>query len=82
MRMKHYLTIYDRETERLLPSPFTVPREYLDQVKRIAHVKQTDPDAIGSYPLDHTQVNEIARLLQLPVKADSRKIFFLEPAPD
>lgn len=80
MKMEHYLTAYDRETDELLSFSVSVPIMYLERVKAIAQVASTDPDAIGSYALDAAQVDEIARLLDRSLPTDPRAAFFLEPA--
>jgi len=55
----------------------------LRQVKKIARVKSTDPDAIGSYPLSSDQAREIAKLLDKRIELEPRASFFLEPvAPE
>jgi hypothetical protein len=78
--MEHYLTAYDRETENFLSFILSIPNSYLQQVKKIALVEATDPDAIGSYPLSSSQANEIAKLLNKRVELNPRAVFFLEPA--
>ncbi len=80
MKMEHYLTAYDRETDELLSFSVSVPSIHFERVKAIAHVASTDPDAIGSYALNAAQVREIAQLLDRPLPSEPRAAFFLEPA--
>jgi len=78
--MEHYLTAYDRETDEFISFSIHVPDAILARVKEIALVASTDPDAIGSYSLDVSQVHEIAKLLDRDLPLDARAVFFLEPA--
>jgi hypothetical protein len=73
----HRLTGYDRKTE-LLAIACDIPASDFLRAKEIARVGPDDPDAIGSYPLDQDQVNNIAKLLGSTVEV-SRYDFFLEP---
>jgi hypothetical protein len=80
MRMEHHLTAYDRETDDFLSFVLSVPDAYLQQVREIARVEPTDPEAAGSYPLSNAQAHAIAKLLDKPVELQPGAVFFLEPA--
>ena len=76
-RIVHRLTGYDRKTE-LLAIECEIPVGDITRVKEIAGVGPSDPDAIGSYPLDQGQAERIARLLGSKINNDMCN-FFLEP---
>jgi hypothetical protein len=76
-RIVHRLTGYDRKTE-LLAIECEIPVGDITRVKEIAGVGPSDPDAIGSYPLDQGQVERVVRLLGAEIDAE-RYDFFLEP---
>jgi hypothetical protein len=76
-RIVHRLTGYDRKTE-LLAIEYEIPVGDITCVKEIAGVDPSDPNAIGSYPLDQGQVESIARLLGAKINNDMYD-FFLEP---
>ena len=79
MRMEHYVTAYDSESEELLAFVFSVPGAFMQRVREIARVAPTDIDAIGSYPLTEEEAYKIARLLNRPLDFNSKTVFFLEP---
>ena len=76
----HRLTGYDRETE-LLSVEYDIPVRTISMVKRIAGVGPDDPEAIGSYPLDRNQVQEISQLIGSQVDID-RFDYFVEAFSD
>ena len=75
-RVAHRLTGYDRDTE-LLAVEYDIPVTALSKVKKIARVGSDDPDAIGSYPLDRTQVEKISTFIDADVDID-RFDYFIE----
>ncbi len=62
LRVVHRLTGYDRDTE-LLAVEYDIPDKAFPRFKKITRVTPSDPEAIGSYPLDRDQVKEISDLL-------------------
>lgn len=55
----------------------TLQADVVERVKEIAHVPPSDPDIIGSYPLDARQLSMIADVARVDV--DSGKFrYFLE----
>jgi hypothetical protein len=75
----HCIVAYDRRTERLVVS-HDVPRSFLRMVGDIARVsRDEDTDALGSYPLEESQLREIEPVIGK--KLDGPYDFFLEPVP-
>jgi hypothetical protein len=79
MKMEHYVTAYDSESESLLALVFDVPSVFMGRVREIAHVAPNDIDAVGSYPLSDEEAREIASLLKRPLDINNKTVFFLEP---
>jgi hypothetical protein len=79
MKMDHYLTAYDSETDNFLAFLFSVPSAFMRRVREIAHVAPTDVDAVGSYPLSVDEAHAIAKLLDKQIEIDKKAVFFLEP---
>jgi hypothetical protein len=79
MKMEHYLAAYDRDTDNFLSFISAVPDAYMPRVKEIAKVVHSDPDAVGSYQLDSSQVDAILKLLDKRVRPTSKMVIFLEP---
>ncbi|WP_431855307.1 DUF7683 domain-containing protein [Azospirillum sp.] len=61
-RMEHRLTGYHRSTDGMAVS-YPIPRTSVWRAAAIANVPATDPEAIGSYPLDQAQADELAWLI-------------------
>ena len=76
-RTVHRLVGYDRFGQRIAEE-FDIPVKNLGAVKKIANVAPADPDAIGSYPLNTTQAQQIAALIQEKIDTE-RNLFYLEP---
>jgi len=67
---------FDRSSD-LAAVELAVPRVVLAQVKRIADVPASDPDLLGSYPLDDRQVIKIAETAHITVDP-VKYAYFLE----
>jgi len=66
---------FDRSTERYADE-VVVQRHLWDDARRIAAVPATDPDLMGSYPLDEMQARQIAAVIG--VRLNPRLDWFLE----
>jgi hypothetical protein len=75
-RVAHRLSGYDRDTE-LLAVEFDIPARAFSKVKKIVRIGSDDPDAIGSYPLDRTQVGKISTFIDADVDVE-RFDYFVE----
>ena len=75
-RVVHRLIGYDRDTEPLAVE-YDIPAKAFSKVKKIARVGSGDPDAIGSYPLDRTQVGKISTFIDADVDVE-RSDYFVE----
>jgi hypothetical protein len=73
----HYITGYDRQTEELSVEHPVSPTD-LAVIKEIAKVADTDPDALGSYPLSSAQLRAISAVIRAEFDTD-RYDYFLEP---
>ena len=76
-RVAHRLTGYDRDTE-LLAVEYDIPAGAFSKIKKIARVGPDDPEAIGSYPLNRTQIQKISTVIGSEVDFD-RFDYFVEP---
>jgi len=73
----HRLVGYDAATERIAFQR-DIPRGKLPIVKHLARVAQTDPDAVGAYPLSTAQARDVAGILGIDLPRE-HLCFFLEP---
>ncbi len=76
MTVVYCLVGYDKETEELV-SRMRLSAEDSQAVKAIARIPADDESQIGDWPLDESQVRDIAGLLGMPLSQTSD--FFLEP---
>jgi hypothetical protein len=76
MRMIHRLVGYDRTTERV-QSQHDIPAGRLPLIREIAHVPASDPDMIGSYPLEAAQARDVAGILNIKIDV-ADQTFFIE----
>lgn len=76
MNIEAKIVGFDKSSE-LMASESEIPLAALPKVREIAQVPDTDPDLLGSYPLDAQQVKVIAELLHLSLDPE-RDAFFLE----
>jgi hypothetical protein len=60
---------YDRQTGRLAVE-HPVPPAAVPAAQAIANVPATDPDLIGTYPLDAEQARQIAELANITIEPD------------
>jgi hypothetical protein len=67
---------FDRTSEQL-GVELTIPAHAVSTVKQIAEVPASDPDIIGSYPLDDKQLLLIADAAHVTVDA-AKFTYFLE----
>ncbi len=72
----HILVGYDRRTERVAEE-FHVPDALLPKAKELARVPAEDPDALMCYPLDASEAQDLADLMQARIDTD-RRDYFLE----
>ncbi len=78
MTVMHKLVGYDHDTE-WVAAEYEIRAEDFDRIRRVVRIASTDPDAIGSYPLDAPTAQEVGRIIGADV--DTRRMdFFLEPA--
>jgi hypothetical protein len=75
-QVAHRLTGYDSDTE-LLAVEYDILAKAFAKAKRISGVGSDDSDAIGSYPLDRTQVEKISTFIDADVDID-RFDYFIE----
>jgi hypothetical protein len=73
----HRLVGYDPITERVA-FQHDIADSKLGIVKRIARVSQTDPDAVGAYPLSKAELRDLAGILGIKLPREKMD-FFLEP---
>lgn len=77
--MMHRLVGYDRVTE-LVSDEISLTQQDFDAVKTIVGVTYSDPDAVGSYPIDPPTAQEVGKRIGRVL--DTRRMdFFLEPEP-
>jgi hypothetical protein len=67
---------FDRASERATVE-VGVPNAALDKVKKIADVPPTDPEILGSYPLNERQIAMIAEAAHITIDP-SKCLYFLE----
>jgi hypothetical protein len=67
---------FDKASEALA-TEVDLPVDAFQRAKAIAKVPETDPDLLGSYPLDESQVRRIAELAHLPIDPGAYA-YFLE----
>ena len=67
---------FDKASEQIALE-LQVPNWALARVKGIAHVPESDPDLMGSYPLDGDQIRMVADAAHLAVDTD-RYSYLLE----
>jgi len=67
---------FDRSSE-LLAVELDVPSSAVDRVKKIADVPLSDPDLLGSCPLDEQQLARIAEAAHMAIDP-SKFLYFLE----
>jgi len=72
----HRLVGYDRTTDRIAFQR-DIPLGKLEIVKRIAHVEETDPEALGAYELSREEARDVAGILDIALPGNMH--FFLEP---
>jgi hypothetical protein len=80
LRVAQRLTGYNPDTE-LLAVEYDIPAKAFAKVKKIARVGSDDPEAIGSYPLDRAQVQEVSTVIGSEVDTD-RFDYFVETFRD
>jgi len=76
MRIEAKIVGFDKISERLAFEA-GLPGRVLETVKAIACVPESDPDLVGSYPLDGRQVASIAAAAQVSLDP-GRFDYFLE----
>jgi hypothetical protein len=76
MSIVYCLVGYDKQTDELV-SRIQLSPEDVQAVKTIARIPADDQTPAGDWPLDESQVSDIAGLLGLPVS--QAWDFFLEP---
>jgi hypothetical protein len=76
MTVVYCLVGYDKDTEELVSKMQLSPKD-AEAVKAIARIPSDDDTQIGDWPLDESQLRDIAGLLGMPLSRTSD--FFLEP---
>ena len=77
-QLAHQLAGYDRDSEALAVEYDLDPATF-KKVKKVVTPDADDPDLVGSYPLNHSQLRAIADMTGMTFDND-RYEFFLEPA--
>lgn len=73
----HQLVGYSRDTE-MLAFEHPIPDTTLASLKDVVAIPQSDPEAVGAYPLSAEQVERFAQILGLSLPGNFS--YFLEPA--
>lgn len=79
MELDHQLVGYGPASAGI-SAVVNLPRQALPEARYIARVPDTDPDAVGSYPLTKAQARRIAMLAGQPAVPEWLN-YFLEPVP-
>ena len=73
----HQLVGYSRDTE-MQEFEHPIPNRIFASLKEVVAIPESDPEAVGAYPLSAEQVARFAQVLGLCLPGDFA--YFLEPA--
>jgi hypothetical protein len=73
----HQLAGYDRNTDALIVE-YGIEPAVFKKIKKIVGSDADDPEVVGSYPLNNTQLRAISDVIGIKLDVDQYE-FFLEP---
>lgn len=76
MSVVHRITGYNRASDAVVEQ-HTIPHRLLGRAKNAAQVRQDDPDAVWSYPLNDEQARRLAHLMHIALDTEHNE-YFLE----